>query len=390
LKPGSLLRVALALLVLAVMAANIVLAVQGIRAGSRGMADWAGFYLAGRMVADGRSAYLYELAAQVDYQQRLFGMVRSTVPFNHPPFEALVFAPLSLLPFAQSLYLWALINVLLLFATAHWLRPLLSAEIPWREAAVWCPALAFAPIAVALMQGQDSVLQLFFFALAFIALKRNRDALGGGVLALALIKWHLVVPVALILLLRREVKAITGFAAAAAALMLVSIAAAGVDGAMQYPMLLKYTAELLDLPNAMPNVRGFIAAFSVGETFLRVATIAISVVVFLLAAVAPRPAEKRGLWFDLDFGLAITVAALVGYHVYLHDLTILFLPLILLTSALVEHKRWLGLLVPSLFLFLPAYLIAFGGAYLGMLAIPVTALAAALWVERRRAASVPV
>src|SRR5581483_4181568 len=280
LKPGSLLRVALALLVLAVMAANIVLAVQGIRAGSRGMADWAGFYLAGRMVADGRSAYLYELAAQVDYQQRLFGMVRSTVPFNHPPFEALVFAPLSLLPFAQSLYLWALINVLLLFATAHWLRPLLSAEIPWREAAVWCPALAFAPIAVALMQGQDSVLQLFFFALAFIALKRNRDALGGGVLALALIKWHLVVPVALILLLRREVKAITGFAAAAAALMLVSIAAAGVDGAMQY-------------------VRGFIAAFSVGETFLRVATIAISVVVFLLAAVAPRPAEKRGLWFDL-------------------------------------------------------------------------------------------
>ena len=71
-------------------------------------------------------------------------------------------------------------------------------------------ALAFFPISYALMQGQDSIMLLALYCLAYVALRRGRDLQAGIWLGLGLFKFHLVLPFVLILFLRRRWRAVLG------------------------------------------------------------------------------------------------------------------------------------------------------------------------------------
>ena len=113
---------------------------------------------------------------------------------------------------------------LLLLALAFWLiRPCMKnlARI-WQSLPVFV-FLVFYPIALALMQGQDSILLLVLLAAALVALGRGREMTAGMLVALGLFKMQIVIPIALLFLLWRRWRFCGGFALAAGLVSLVSL-----------------------------------------------------------------------------------------------------------------------------------------------------------------------
>jgi len=164
-----------------------------------GSSDFRIFYTAGLMLRGGESHALYsdELQTKVEREFALPAVERGgALPYNHPPFEALLYVPLTHLSYVPAYGLWFLINIVLLALSIFCLRPfLLALATDFRALLILAP-LAFFPIAYALLQGQDSILLLALYVLAYAALRRGKDLQAGVLLGMGLFKFHLVLPFA--------------------------------------------------------------------------------------------------------------------------------------------------------------------------------------------------
>lgn len=99
---------------------------------------------------------------------------------------------------------------------------------------------AFHPLVISEAQGQDSVLSLFLFVVAFVCLRRGRDFWAGAILGLALYKPQLVLPAVFILVVASKRRGLiaAGFGVSCICVVLVSIAAVGWKAALGYPRFL--------------------------------------------------------------------------------------------------------------------------------------------------------
>ena len=178
----------------------------------RGHADFRQLYAAGYMVRTGHASELYDARAQQQFQNALVGNDERALPFIRPAYQALLFVPFSLLPY-RSAYLAFLAVNLLLLAMAFWLIASTMRNLAriWRGLPVFV-FLVFYPIALALMQGQDSILLLVLLAAALVALDRGREMMAGMLVALGLFKMQIVIPIALLFLLWRRWRFFAGFA----------------------------------------------------------------------------------------------------------------------------------------------------------------------------------
>src|ERR1700681_1919101 len=79
----------------------------GIRIGISGRADFRCLYAAGYLVRSGDASHLFDYDAQRSIENAHVSVEDVALPFNHAPYEALLFAPLTLLP-----YRWAYVIVL--------------------------------------------------------------------------------------------------------------------------------------------------------------------------------------------------------------------------------------------------------------------------------------
>jgi len=308
----------------------------------KGYPDFTIYYTAGTMVRRGWARQLYNQAKQFEVQRNFAPRVSSrfgALPFNHPPFEAALFAPLSLLPYRSAYLLWLAANLGMLAAVPIVLR----AHVPLMGAfpiLVWILAsLAFLPIFLALLQGQDAILLLLLYVLAFASLKSGRPVWAGAWLAGGLFKFHLVLPFLALLLLEvpQRKRIASGFAAVAALLLAASTAIVGIAGMLSYPRyvlsLEAATAGGAIKPSDMPNVRGLLSLLAPSLPNFNWVVILLSAILFLIAAWMARSSasDPRGLVFSL----LLFTTVLVSYHSLGYDLSILALPMLLLTA-------WLG------------------------------------------------
>ncbi|HEY2365716.1 MAG TPA: glycosyltransferase 87 family protein, partial [Polyangiaceae bacterium] len=67
--------------------------------------DFRGFYYAGEYARSGQSAHLY------DRIEEILRGGRVETPFMHPPIVALLFAPISLLPYPVALALFVVVSI---------------------------------------------------------------------------------------------------------------------------------------------------------------------------------------------------------------------------------------------------------------------------------------
>ena len=311
-----------------------------------GFPDFAIYYCAGSAVRQGLGHQLYDPAARFAVQQQFAAAVpqfRGPLPWTHPPFEALLFAPFSLFSYMHAYLLWNLFNLVLLAAALLLLRPYLP-ELRTRAAKLWILAcLAFFPVFFNLLEGQDAMVLLFIYTLAFVALRNGNDGWAGASLALGLFKFHLVLPFVLLLLLQKRWRVLRGFVPVSVLLVLVSVGVAGMRALTAYPRYVLYWEDLMAgkdrVPAGMPNLRGL--WYVLGTSHISMTPLLAFVSIALLWFVTWR---CRSLWpgtrFHLCFSLALLATVLVSYHVVSYDLCVLLIPVLVITNDMLKEKSW--------------------------------------------------
>lgn len=311
----------------------------------KGYQDFTIFYCAGKIVNLGLAHQLYDDAVQWRIQQSFAPWVsirKGPLPYNHPPFEALLFAPFARLPFFAAFLCWDLLNISVLAALPFVLRP--HVRLLQKISPFWflLASLAFFPVCVGVIQGQDAILMLLIFTLTYLALKRNAVFWAGCILGLGLFRFHQVLPVVLILLLSRRMKAAVGFALSSVVFGVVSLALVGWHELLAYPAYLWSIERVLQrgptVPLDMPTLRGFLYATLssyVSLTLINAVIAVCSLALITFVVVRWRSASGR-LNLDLSYALCLIASFLVSYHAYVYELTAL-----LLAALLVLNHLWL-------------------------------------------------
>ena len=304
----------------------------------RGYPDFTVFYTAGTILREGLGHQLYEGNLQFSVQESFTGHIpfrKGPLPYIHPPFEALIFAPLTLLPYPWAFLVWDSLNVAALFGIARLLRR--SVEI-FRSVATWkfvIASIAFFPVFACLLEGQDSILMLLLLVLGFNALKQGADLRAGCWLALAAFKFQFIVPLVLLLIIWKRSRVALGFAVIAILLVLASVALVGKDALIHYPgyaLKIGKTPKLGGVPSELlPNLHGLVTGWHgplsgpLGTAIAALSTISL----FLFAAWKGRAYSAR---VELQFSLAVLVSVLIGRQTNSHDLSLLVLPLVLVSD----------------------------------------------------------
>jgi hypothetical protein len=282
-----------------------------------GYADFTAFYTAGELVRQGQDRQLYDPQEQWRVQQefaREVAIRQGPLPYLRLPFEALLFVPLTFLPYTAAYVFWLLLNLGVVVGVAMFLRRRLPSL---QEFPAWLPvlvALAFVPVFLTLLQGQDTVLLLLFYSLAYVAMHDGADLRAGCWLGLGLIKPHLVVPFIVIALLRGKGKVVFGFLLIAVVLLTVSLGVVGWNGFLHYPGYLwdleQHSERGLVLPRDNPNLRGLVEGFGTGFAPPAVITGVIAILsagLVVWVSVRNRKHASAGRIADLIFCQAIIV-----------------------------------------------------------------------------------
>jgi len=324
--------------------------------------DFSEYYAAGQIVRQGLGRQLYDLKLQLAFQLKL---AQPHVFYNHPPFEALLFVPLTLLSYPAAYLSWVLLSVGLLTYAAVMIRSNTNvisalsryARIQADFGLILLLFMTFAPVTTCLLLGQDSPLLLLIYTLTFILLRCRREFWAGCMLAGGLFKFQLIVPFVVVLVLRRKWSFVKGFALIGALLILISILVSGPAVLIEYPRFLLLNPVYQQVagfaPEYMPNIRGFVYLLLKGRAAALSAMLVLGGSVLVTWLAAKNWNDRR---FEFSFSAAVLAALLVSYHLYNYDLTLLLLPISILCGELVALDRLLfrpALLISLVVLFIP-------------------------------------
>jgi hypothetical protein len=313
-----------------------------------GYGDFSAFYTAGLLVRRGEGRLLYDRREQWRVQQEFAPNVdirKGPMPFIRPPFEALVFFPLAYFSYPAALAIWSLAKVVLLWLAARVLprpHPFTRIYPSWLEVAL---CLGFFPVFLDLFQGQDAILLLLIVAAALNWLQSGKDAAAGVILAFGLFKFHLVVPIAIMLWLAGRARVLLGFLPGTAAVVALSCILSGARVLSAYPVYLLNLNRTAGVgfvtAQSMPNLRGLLTVF-VGRApypgpihwlLLPAAVAGIALTVWLW-----RPLVNMGFaGLALGYCLALLVAILTSYYCRSYDMAVLIVPLLLLGGGFLEQ-----------------------------------------------------
>jgi len=302
-----------------------------------GYGDFIIFYTGAQILRDGLGPDLYNLSVQRKYQSKFDVAIRSgPLPYNHPPFELLWHIPLTYLPYVKAYLAWSGVN--LFFLLLLYLGLGRSEDRNFTVMSVFMFS-GFYPVTVALLHGQDSILLCVLMGASFWMLRRGKNALAGILVALALIKPQFALPVVAVGLAPSRMSAAKSFVIAALALMVISLTMIGYEGAAKYLELIA-TIDRLNYtiaPQNMANLRGLIYSALNHDypqfIFPAVALLTLGIYGFLALLWAKASRDSNDT-LDLRFALTITLIVLASYHCYIHDLSLMLLPAMLIAKRL--------------------------------------------------------
>jgi hypothetical protein len=310
--------------------------------------DFGTFYRAGRMVLAGDGQSVYDLRAESQYDDALG--TRSvdaqgntvSLPFVFAPFALAIYTPLALLPYQYAEDVWYAANAGMLLLLPFVLKRQRAIGVKTCAVAMIAPLL-FLPAILALMQGQPSILILLLFTLGYTDLTNGRDARAGCWFALASFKPQFVLPVVLALLVWRRRRAVYSFVLSWGGLSLLSTFLVGWRATWSYPYALMHYAGMgsrlgAEHPASMPNLRGFLHVLlheQIAPSALQRIIIAISLLLLAATALLPRRRQVS----PASFSLVVLVTLLASYHAYLHDDSLLLLPVFLMGRTVVQSGR---------------------------------------------------
>ncbi len=292
------------------------------------------------VIRQGQGAQLYDLASQRAAQSTILDLPDTTqsdtvLPYIHPPFEALLVAPLLALSYGTLYLLWNALSLLAFVAALLLLAR--TTPLPWAVGLVALAALgSFSPVHQGLILGQSSPLILLGLCGAYAALRQRRDTLAGVALALVVLKPQLLLVVGLLLLLQRRWRTLI---VCGGIIALASVAAMAVLGPLWPLRYARFLASISqwggshnEYPQIMYNWRGLLvnllgstdsAAIGPLVGLLMLATLGALVWAWWRSRAATGDDADRAN--ELLWALAVPAAILIAPHLYIHDLTLLAL-----------------------------------------------------------------
>lgn len=188
-------------------------------------ADFTMLYTGAAIVRDGRGQLLYDLNLQSYYQQQILdgrSFVDGVLPFNYPPYVALLIAPFSALPLSTAYAVWTLIQIGLL----GWLlRRLWQLTRDWafqERLACLTAVLAFTPMLNTFLLGSFSLLLLVSWVEGYVQLKASREGRAGLWLSLGALKPQSVLGFGVAILGARRWRVLTSLAGIGCVLFVVT------------------------------------------------------------------------------------------------------------------------------------------------------------------------
>ena len=329
-----------------------------------GRNDFAALYASARLVS---TPYLYDAAVSLRVREEFAGERSPARQFIRLPYWAAFLWPFGRMNYLAGYWTFQAFSLAALIASILlWPGP----RIPMLLACCWS-----LPVSSVLAQGQDVFFLVLWITLALRWADRRPFA-AGMVLALCASKFHLFLPLPLLLVARREGRIAAGLGSGGALLALVSF---GVAGAGWPARFLKTIASPSVSPaqDSMPNLHNLLAGLP-GRTLWELSlALACAAMVWVVA--------RRSSW-QVGLASALIAGLLTSVHAYLADCTLLIPAALLLAGTGIPWLRIAatGLLLPiGYLLMLVGDSRIFAAALLGL-------LVAVTWQAIRSGITVPV
>jgi len=291
----------------------------------RWRADFRAYYVAGSILRAGQASHLYDVASD-----------NLTSAFIHPAYEAVLYLPLSFLSIGAAHVIWAAINFVLIFVLCRTLSehiPNLRALLPWLPAAL---TFSFVPIGHTLMQGQDSLLLALLFAIALTKLHKEHLFTAGILVGLGAFRFQFLIPLIVLFALWRGWRILLSVMVSGGAALLASCALVGIRAQVHYFSVLRELADpSRQAVTHMANIRAVMTAAGLGSV-----TLVVLVSAGILIAIAWM---GRAMSWSSRLLLAICAGCLLSYHFFLHDLSILIIPILVVCDQALAAKKYLQL-----------------------------------------------
>jgi Glycosyltransferase family 87 len=305
--------------------------------------DYIAFHTAGLLVRNGDGAHLYDNSVVQSVQTELLdGRIAHFYDgFRNPPFFALPFVALSLLPLTWAFIAWTALSLGCL-GLALWL---LCTELPdvrshWPGAVLL--VFAFAPVYFGLVDGENATVSLLLYVLIFRALRNGNSAHAGIWSALGLFKPQLFIVFPVVLLVRRQWRGLLAYAATGLILTSVSIAVVGPAGVAQWVRVIVEPESANSMANAwrMASVKSFFDLALPGNTTLATGLYVVTSAA-LLAALGWAWTTRR-IVREVAWVITCLIAVLIDPHLVDYDLTVLVSAgVIALACDSAPLSRWL-------------------------------------------------
>ena len=275
--------------------------------------------------------------------------VPKVTEYRYPPFNTLVFLPLSYLPYPAAVLLWRILN-LALIALAVWLI-WKTLSLPLSAETVLVIGLiifTFDPLIYNLAIGQINLLILFLLTGVAYAWTRQRQILAGVLLALAAsIK---IAPAVLFLyfLWKRGYKLVAAGVSAMIAFAAIAFLALGEQPTRKFIGILAAFAQEDNSWIANQSWRGFLSRLFVGDEYVHAlypaATLeralyyagALALVV-LTAVIIYRSRDANS--FHLEFAIVLIAFHLISPTSWVHHFVWMIYPLVALAFACLDRKQ---------------------------------------------------
>ena len=344
--------------------------------GTSGRVDFRHLYTAGYMVRTGHAADVYDYALYEKFQNEVVGPAQGALPFNHLAYEALFYSPFSLLAYRHAYFAFFGANLLILAASIRKLRPLFS---PLAQVWAYLPVaifVCFLPVAIALIEGQDSLILLALFGAAITRWYAKEDLKAGILVGLTLFKFQYAIPVVLLLLVWKCWRFLAGFMISSSVVIGISVWLTGAAGMVSYvKSILAMSANYSSVngvlfgihPEGMPNLRGIAYVFTGGSVSATHWIVLVGSTMVMIWGALKRPSLPG----------ALLTAMLVSYHQMIADSSLLLLPIgLLLSGRIREIRLHPGYLVPvlSCLTIIGPTVLLFARTRFYLLALPIAAL----------------
>ncbi len=318
--------------------------------------EWVGGYIV--RVGDWQRFYDVSYAKALEHNRDLVGFSwdrASYLPIVYPPFYYLLMSPLSLLPFKTATWVWVALMVgcfaATVFLAGRWLEtikpsattnPSATETASWMQHIVWAipVSVMFGPLLENLTTCQKGTVCLLIVTATFYLLQRQRPLSAGLIFGLLAFKPQLVLVIAIAMCWKRQWRFVCGGAITGLTLVGLSFAM-GTDVCGQYVKFATGTADYIstggyDLHKSHCWYGFFTlltdgSAAGVARTLTLLASGAtIGMTAWLLRGEL-RPERPE---FARQYSGLIVATVLLSPHLFTYDLTILLLPMFLLTSLI--------------------------------------------------------